>query len=322
MEKNISNTRKAVMDALVLMAQKDKDISVVCADSLKSMYAGEFAKNYPDRFFDVGIAEQNAVCFGAGLAASGLKPFVATYAGFITMRACEQMRTFVAYPGLNVKFVGANGGLFGGEREGVTHQFFEDIGIVRSIPEIKIVVPADGNEVFQAARALVDTEGPAYLRVGNGKEPVIFEDSIDFELGKARMLYDEGNDLVIFACGSILGRVLQAAAILKDQGIKSRVVEVHTLKPLDERKIVNFLDETQAAVTVEDHNIIGGLGSAIAELSCEKVPTPVIRVGLKDVFPESGEAEALLDKYEMGISDIVQAAKNVLLKKGNRVKRI
>ena len=314
MKELISNTRKAVMDALVERAEKDSSIVVVCADSLKSMYAGEFAKRYPERFFDVGIAEQNAVGFAAGLAASGLKPFVATYAGFLTMRACEQMRTFVAYPNLNVKFVGANGGLAGGEREGVTHQFFEDLGIVRSIPGIKVVVPADGNEVFQATKSLLDIEGPAYLRVGNGKEDIIFDNNITFDLGKMRNLYDKGSDLAIFVCGPITKRVLKAAELLEKKNIKIKVIEVHTLKPLD-KKIVEVLKKTNAAVTVEDHNIIGGLGSAITELSCEKYPVPVIRVGLQDIFPESGEAEALLDKYNMGIKDIVQAAEKALTKK-------
>lgn len=300
------------MDALIEIAKNDPAISVVCADSLKSMRAGEFAEKYPEQFFDVGICEQNAVDFGAGLAASGLKPFVATYAGFLTMRACEQIRTFIAYPKLNVKLVGANGGIYGGEREGVTHQFFEDLGIVRSIPGITVVVPADGREVFQATRVLAEIDGPAYLRVGSDREPFIFDDEIDFELGKIRLMEDYGNDVAIFATGPILYRALKAAAILYDEGIKAKVVEVHTLKPLDKKNITSILRKTGAAVTVEDHNIIGGLGSAISETSTSNYPVPIVRIGLQDVFPESGEGEELLDKYNMAITDIKEGVKKAI----------
>ncbi|QTL99343.1 transketolase [Iocasia frigidifontis] len=313
MSKKQSNTRRAVMDALLKLASNDPAISVVCADSLKSMRAGEFAEKYPDRLFDVGICEQNAVDFGAGLAASGLKPYVATYAGFLTMRACEQMRTFVAYPKLNVKFIGANGGIYGGEREGVTHQFFEDLGIVRSIPGITVVVPADGREVYQATKALAQIDGPAYLRVGSDREPFIFEDEIDFELGKIRVMRDYGDDVVVFATGSILYRALKAVDMLyEEEGIKAKVVEVHTLKPLDEKNITSILRKTGAAVTVEDHNIIGGLGSAISETSTSNYPVPIVRIGLQDIFPESGEAEQLLDKYNMAITDIKDGVKKAI----------
>lgn len=312
MSKKQSNTRRAVMDALLELANNDPAISVVCADSLKSMRAGEFAEKYPDHLFDVGICEQNAVDFGAGLAASGLKPYVATYAGFLTMRACEQMRTFVAYPKLNVKFIGANGGIYGGEREGVTHQFFEDLGIVRSIPGITVVVPADGREVYQATKALAQIDGPAYLRVGSDREPFIFEDEIDFELGKIRVMRDYGNDVVVFATGSILYRALKAADVLYEEDIKAKVVEVHTLKPLDEKNITSILRKTGAAVTVEDHNIIGGLGSAISETSTSNYPVPIVRIGLQDIFPESGEAEQLLDKYNMAITDIKDGVKKAI----------
>lgn len=317
MSKQSSNTRRAVMDALLELAPNDSTISVVCADSLKSMRAGKFAEKYPDRLFDVGIGEQNAVDFGAGLAASGLKPFVATYAGFLTMRACEQMRTFVAYPELNVKFIGANGGIYGGEREGVTHQFFEDLGIVRSIPGIKVVVPADGREVYHATKALAEVDGPAYLRVGSDREPFIFDDEIDFKLGKIRPMKDYGSDIAIFATGPILNRALKAAKILNEEGIKAKVIEVHTLKPLDEKNITKILKETGAAVTVEDHNIIGGLGSAIAETSTNNYPVPVVRIGLRDVFPESGDGEELLDKYGMAISDIKDGVKKAMAFKEN-----
>jgi len=309
------NTRIAVTETLMELAAKDSNIALVCADSLLVLKAKPFVDEYPDRFFDVGIAEQNAVCCAAGMASCGLIPFVATYAGFITMRACEQVRTFVAYPGLNVKLIGANGGIGSGEREGVTHQFFEDLGILRTISGITIVVPADAGQVREAVKAVAYTKGPAYIRIGSGRDPVVFEEYVPFELGKARILRKAGRDVVIFANGFILPRVLQAAEELEQKGIKATVVEVHTLKPLDNERIANVLDECGAAVTVEDHNIIGGLGSAIAEVIAEEVPVPLVRVGLRDTFPRSGATEELLDHYHIGVKDIVGAACKAIEKK-------
>ena len=267
---------------------------------------------FPQRVFEVGIAEQNAVGIAAGLAASGLIPYVGTYAGFLTMRACEQMRTFVAYPHLPVRFVGLNGGLLAGEREGVTHQFFEDLGIVRTVPGLTVVVPADGHEAYRATQAIAYVDGPAYLRLGSGREADIFDEDEPFELGSARMLSSTGDDVAIFATGLVLNRAQQAVRELAGQGIGAVLVEVHTLKPLDGEQITAVLQRTGAAVTVEDHNIIGGLGSAIAEHCAEACPVPVARVGLRDMYPESGEAESLLDAYGMSVSDIVAAARRAL----------
>jgi len=309
------NTRIAVTETLMELAAKDPNIALVCCDSLLVLKAKPFVEEYPDRFFDVGIAEQNAVCCAAGLASCGLIPFVATYAGFITMRACEQVRTFVAYPGLNVKLIGANGGIGSGEREGVTHQFFEDLGILRTISGITIVVPADAGQVREAVKAVAYTKGPAYIRIGSGRDPVVFEQYVPFELGKARILRKAGRDVAIFANGFILPRVLQAAEELEQKGIKATVVEVHTLKPLDTERIAKVLDECGAAVSVEDHNIIGGLGSAIAEVIAEEVPVPLVRVGLRDTFPRSGAAEELLDHYHIGVLDMVAAAQKAIDKK-------
>jgi transketolase len=281
--------------------------------------AEAFREKYPDRFFDVGIAEQNAVCVAAGLASCGLIPFLATYSGFITMRACEQVRSFVAYPGLNVKFIGANGGMAAGEREGVTHQFFEDIGIVRTIPGINVVVPADASQVKEAVRAVVKVEGPCFIRVGSGRDPVVTDDGgAPFNFGKVRILKDEGNDVAIFAMGFVINRVLEAANLLKKEGINAIVVDVHTLKPLDVESITSILQKTRVAVTVEDHNIIGGLGSAIAELSAEEMPAHLARIGLRDVYPESGLPDPLLDKYRIGVVDIINAAKKVIAKKDGK----
>ncbi|HHX01979.1 MAG TPA: transketolase [Firmicutes bacterium] len=313
-----ANTRVAFIDSLAELADKNPKIVLVCSDSSKVIRADGFKAAFPDRFIDVGIAEQNAVACAAGLASCGLIPVVATYAGFITMRACEQVRTFVAYPFLNVKMVGANGGIGAGEREGVTHQFFEDLGILRTIPGITIVVPADASQVSKAVEAVVNVPGPVYLRIGSGRDPVVLDSDLPFELGKIRHLQVFGDDVAILANGHTIPRALAAAKRLYNSGIKAAVVEVHTLRPLDTEGIVAILEKTGAAVTVEDHNIIGGLGSAIAEVIAEKVPVPLARVGLRDLFPESGEAEKLMDAYGLSVDDICNACRQVLARKEGR----
>jgi transketolase len=310
------STRVAFLQGLIDVMRENPKAVVVFADSVKVFRATEeFTTEFKGRVFDVGIAEQNAVDVAAGMASCGLMPFVATYAGFITMRACEQVRTFVAYPGLNVKFVGANGGIFGGEREGVTHQFFEDLGILRSIPGITIVVPADAQGVRQATRAVARLKGPAYIRVGSGRDPVVFDSEQAFEIGKIRVLRDGGSDVALFANGPLLGRCLEAADLLQKDRIQATVAEVHTLRPLDSAGILKIMKKTRAAVTVEDHNVNGALGSAVAEVIAENGCGRLARIGLQDVFPESGEGFALLDHYKMGVKDIVAAAKQVVATK-------
>lgn len=309
------STRVAFTDSLIELAETDRRVMLVCSDSALVIKANPFIQKYPERYVDVGIAEQNAVACAAGMAACGLKPFVATYAGFITMRACEQVRTFVAYPGLNVKFIGANGGLGAGEREGVTHQFFEDIGILRAIPGITIVAPADASQVRVAVKAVALTEGPAYIRIGSGRDPAVSQKLTPFELGRIRILKEYGHDVALFTYGFLINRTLEAAFLLNKEGIKTTVVETHTLKPLDVSGITQVLRKTRAAVTVEDHNIIGGLGSAVAEVIAENAPATLIRLGLQDRYPESGESEQLLDHYGMSIAAIVKAARKVLERK-------
>lgn len=310
----IGDTRAAFMQGLMEIAAVDPKTVLVCADSRLVVKGKAYVDKYPERFFDFGIAEQNAVNCAAGMAACGLTPFVATYAGFITMRACEQVRTFVAYPGLNVKLVGANGGISAGEREGVTHQFFEDIGIVRTIPGITVVVPADPSQVVQATKAIHKAFGPTYLRIGSGRDPVVPID-VPFQLGKVRILIEDGYDVALFANGFVINRVLEAANLLKQQGTNAVVVDVHTLKPLDSESIVQILRRTRAAVTIEDHNIIGGLGSAITELSAEAHPAPIIRIGLQDTYPRSGNPDSLLNYYRIGVTDIVAAARKAIQQK-------
>lgn len=311
----IASTREGFIAGLMDVAPDDPKICLVFADSLKAARATPFVEKFPQRWFDVGICEQNAVCFAAGLASTGLKPFFNTYAGFITMRACEQVRSFVAYPHLNVKFVGLNGGIYGGEREGVTHMVFEDFSILRAIAGMEIVVPADAGQARKATRALARREGPAYMRLGSGREPVIFDDSMGFEFGKARVLREYGSDAAILAIGPILKRAILAAEALAKEGIKTTLVEVHTLKPLDVTTISEVLRRTRAAVTLEDHNIHGGLGSAVAEVIAEREPARLIRLGLQDVFAESGEAELLFDHFQMGTPHVIESVRQVIARK-------
>jgi transketolase len=308
----ILSTRVAFTETLMEMARENPDILLVSSDSMKVFRADPFVAAFPHRIVEVGISEQNAVGVAAGLASAGSLPFVATYAGFLTMRACEQMRTFVAYPGLNVKFFGANAGIYMGEREGVTHQFFEDLGILRTIPGFTVVSPADAGQLKHAMRAVAEVHGPCYVRVGSGRDPVIFTVDAPFELGRARILREYGRDVALFSCGHMLGRTLLAAEKLREAGVGATVVEVHTLKPLDTAGIAEVLKGCGTAVTVEDHNVIGGLGSAICETASEYCPIRVLRVGLQDVYPESGPAEEVLDAYGMAVEDIVNAARKAV----------
>lgn len=312
------STRVGFMQGLDASAEKDDRIMLVCADSLLAMRATNFVEKYPDRYVEVGIAEQNAAATAAGLAIEGLIPYFATYAGFITMRACEQIRTFIAYPNLNVKMAGVNGGIAAGEREGVTHQFFEDIGILRTIANITILIPADADQSRQAAIAAASTPGPVYIRLGSGRDPVVFKKDTPFIPGKINILQQKGSDIALFGYGILLSRLLAAADILDKKGIGVTVVEVHTVKPLDTEGVTRILNDCGGAVTAEDHNIIGGLGSAIMEASAENAPVPIARIGLRDCFPGSGEPGELLDRYGMSINDIVNAAVATIARKDSK----
>lgn len=309
------STRIGFMQGLDALAEKDDRIMLVSADSVLAMRATDFVEKYPDRYVEVGIAEQNAAAVSAGLALEGLIPFFATYAGFITMRACEQIRTFIAYPNLNVKLVGINGGIAAGEREGVTHQFFEDIGILRTIANMTILVPADADQARQAAIAAASISGPVYIRLGSGRDPVVYEKNTPFVPGKINIIQEKGNDIALFGNGVLLPRLFAAATILEQRGIGVTLVEVHTVKPLDVEGITNVLKKCGAAVTAEDHTIIGGLGSAIMEAAAENFPVPISRIGLRDRFPGSGNPDELLDYYGMSVDDIVNAAEVTIVRK-------
>jgi transketolase len=311
-------TRIGFRNGLAELMEKRKDIVLVSTDSLLALRGEPLLKSFPDRVIELGIAEQNGVSVCAGLASSGLVPYIGTYAGFLTMRACEQMRTYVAYPQLNVRFVGCNGGILGGNREGVSHQFIEDLGILRTIPGFTILCPADGGQVRQALLASVDTAGPVYVRLGSGKEEDVFSPGEPFTVGKIKILRDYGDQAALFSYGFTLGRVLAAADELKAKGRGVKVVEVATLKPLDREGIAEVLTRTGCAVTVEDHTVTGALGSAVAEVIAEKAPAALVRLGLQDTYGESGFPDELLDEYGMSIADIVRAVEKLTAKRGKK----
>lgn len=301
-------TREAFAQALMDAAAEDRSIMFISPDSLKAMRATKFAELYPDEYIEVGIAEQGAVDTAAGLAAAGLKPVVGTYAGFLTMRACEQMRTFVAYPNLNVKFVGINSGLLGGEREGTTHQFYEDIGILSNIPNFTIFTPADAVQTYHAVRAAFEIDGPVYVRAGSGREKDIFDFETPFSKDGITVLKEYGKDTLLLSCGFVLDRVLEAAELLEAEGINVTVADVNILYGKNPDKILEVISGFDRIVTVEDHNVNGGLGAYISKLVCEHEPKKVTRIGLT-TFGESGPAKELADYYGFAPEDISNTVK-------------
>jgi transketolase len=310
----LASTREAACEAILEAALRDPKVVFVSADSVKAARATKIAELIPERVFEVGIAEQTAVAFAAGLASCGYKPIVMTYANFITMRACEQVRNYVGYTHLGVKLIGLNGGLHGGEREGVTHQSTEDIAILRAIPGMEIVVPADAGQVKKATLAMIDRPGPGYIRVGCGREPVLCDDSVGFDVDRLRVVCDKGRDAVVFAVGPVLGRAQDAAELLSASGIGITVVDLHTIKPLDRDGMLDLIRSAQAVLTIEDHTVIGGLGSAVAEVMAESAcGKPLARLGLQDVFGESGEGNALLDHYGMSPEGIAETVRLTLV---------
>lgn len=311
----VKSTREAAMKAILELARQDEKIVIVSPDAVAAARAVPFQKEFPDRVIEVGIAEQDAVDVAAGLATTGMKPIVISYAGFLTMRACEMIRTFVAYPGLNVKFIGLNGGMLGGEREGVTHQFYEDVGILRSMPGVKIITPADAGQAYQAAHAMMEQDGPVYLRLGSGREPEVFPDETPFTFGKVREVIHNGDDVAVFASGFIMDRAIEAVGRLEKEGIHATLVDVSTVKPLDSKGVAAVLEKCDCAVAVEDHNYFGGMSSAICEVACHFHPCKVRRLGLRDVYPRSGKAAELLDAYGLSVQDIVDAAKDAMSSK-------
>lgn len=303
-------TREAYGQALVEIGAKDKNIVVLDADLSKSTKTADFKAKYPERFFNVGIAEQNLISVGAGLAASGKKPFVSSFAMFAAGRAYEQVRNSVCYPKLNVKVCATHAGITVGE-DGASHQCVEDISLMRTIPNMNVIVPADEKETNAVIHWAAEYEGPVYIRLGRAKAVAVSPGDYKFELGKGSLLA-EGKDVTIFACGMLVGEAVDAVKILAEDGIQARLINMASIKPIDISCIEKAAKETGAIVTAEEHNIIGGLGSAVAEVTAEIMPVPVIRVGVKDTFGESGKPNLLMEKYGLTAKDIVDAAKKAI----------
>ena len=305
-------TRNAYGEALVELAEKYPELVVLDADLAGATMSKFFAAAYPERFFNCGIAECNMTGIAAGMAAAGLKPFTNTFAMFAAGRAYEQIRNSIAYPGLNVKIVGSHGGVSVGE-DGATHQCIEDFALMRAIPGMMVCCPCDGHEMRLAVEALLNYDGPAYLRLQRPATD-IFTDEIEgysFELGTGNVLC-EGDDVSIVATGIMVGMAVKAAEMLKAEGISARVINIHTLKPLDEELIVKAAEETGCVLTCEEHNIIGGLGSAVCEALSLRCPVPVVRMGVEDVFGRSGSANDVLEYFGLTAEGIAAKAKEAL----------
>lgn len=303
-------TREAYGNALVTLAEK-YDYVVLDADLAEATKTGMFKKAHPERFFDCGIAEGNMITVAAGLAAAGKIAFASSFAMFAAGRAFEQVRNSVGYPHLNVKIGATHAGITVGE-DGATHQCLEDIALMRTIPGMTVVNPSDAVEALAAVEAAASTYGPFYLRFGRAAVPVINDrPDYKFELGKGVLLRD-GKDVTIIATGIMVSMALEAAETLAGEGIDARVINIHTIKPIDREIIIKAASETGAIVTAEEHNIIGGLGSAVSEVVCENCPVPVVKVGVNDSFGRSGKVPALLEMYGLTPANIVENVKKAI----------
>lgn len=305
-------TRAAYGEMLVELADKYPELVVLDADLAGATMTKGFAQACPDRFFDMGIAEANMIGVAAGLAACGKKPFANSFAMFTAGRAYEQVRNSVAYPGLNVKCVGSHGGISVGE-DGATHQCIEDLALMSAIPGMLVLNPCDAHEMRQAVQALIEYKGPAYLRLGRMAVETV-TDSVPgykFELGRSAALR-EGSDLTICATGLMVQRALAAAELLAGEGVSARVLDFHTIKPLDGEALLAAARETGCIVTTEEHSIVGGLGAAVASFLAERCPVPVLRHGVRDVFGRSGKAEQVLEAYGLTPAGIVETARAAL----------
>lgn len=306
-------TREAYGAALAELGEKYKNVVVLDADLSKSTKTHDFKKKYPDRFFNMGISEQDLIGTAAGFATCGKIPFASTFAMFATGRAFEQIRNSIAYPRLNVKIAATHAGITLGE-DGASHQAIEDVAIMRAVPNMTIVNPADALSTRKAIEAAIQYNGPMYIRLGRLGVPEVYKEDIDFTIGKG-ILIEEGKDVTIIASGFMVHLAIEASAMLKEEGISAEVIDMHTIKPIDKNLIIGSARKTGAIVTAEEHNIIGGLGGAVAEVLCEEYPVPVARVGIKDVFGQSGKPMELVELYGISAKDIAAAARQAISKK-------
>ncbi|MFH1770237.1 MAG: transketolase family protein [archaeon] len=305
-------TRQGYGDGLMEIAHNEK-VVVMSADLTESTKTNMFEKAHPERFFQCGVAEQNMVGMAAGLALSGKIPFVSTFGAFVPIRVLDQIRVSVCYPNLNVKFGSTHTGLTVG-KDGATHQVLEDIAVMRVLPNMRVIVPCDYEETKKAVHHAAVMKGPVYIRMGRSKLPVITKKSTPFHPGRAET-FRKGKDVTIVACGIMVYTALKAAEELEKQGISAEVINNHTIKPMDEEKIVKSAKKTGCIVTAEEHQINGGLGSAVSEVMAKHLPVPMEFVAVKDTFGESGNPDELLKKYHLTESDIVAAVRKVVKRK-------
>jgi transketolase len=306
------DTRSGFGDGILEAARKNDKIVALTADLAGSLKLNGFMKEFPERFIQCGIAEANMMGIAAGLTIGGKIPYTTTFANFSTGRVYDQIRQSIAYSGKNVKICASHAGLTLGE-DGATHQILEDIGLMKMLPGMTVVVPADYNQTKAATKAIADYEGPVYLRFGRPVWP-IFTKEEDFVLGKAQTICS-GKDVSIFACGHLVWQSIEAGKILQSKGISVEIINIHTIKPIDEAAVISSLQKTRCAVTAEEHNIIGGLGDSIAQIAAKNLPVPIEYIGTRDTFGESGKPSELLVKYGLDPASIVNAAEKTIQRK-------
>jgi len=307
------STRDGFGAGLHELGKKNDQVVALCADLVGSLKMQNFIDDFPERFFQVGVAEANMMGIAAGLATAGKIPFTGTFANFSTGRVYDQIRQSIAYSHKNVKICASHAGLTLGE-DGATHQILEDLGMMKMLPGMTVINPCDYNQTKAATIAIADHKGPVYLRFGRPGWPVFTPENQVFEIGKALMM-NEGTDVTIFATGHLVWTSIEAAKALAAQGISVELINIHTIKPLDEAAVLASAKKTRCVVTAEEHQINGGLGGSIAQLLARKLPTAMEMVAVNDSFGESGTASELLDKYGLGVTDIVQAVTNVIKRK-------
>ncbi len=311
--KIMASAREVFGNVLMELGRKDHSIVALNADLSSSTKTSIFAKEFPERFFNMGIAEQNMMAAAAGLATTGKKVFASTFAVFATGRVYDQIRQSIAYPRLNVKIVATHGGITVGG-DGASHQMLEDIALMRVLPNMTIIIPADAVETDRVIRYIVEHEGPSYIRLPRTKSPVLFSDDYTFEPGKGHVI-SEGDDVTIMAIGLLVDRAIDAAKLLKNKGISAGVVNMSCVKPIDRELIIECAGKTGAIVTAEEHSIIGGLGEAVASVLVQNAPCIQEMVAIPDVFGESGESEELMTKYGLTVEDIARKAERALERK-------
>lgn len=308
------DTRSGFGDGILELGRKNKNVVALTADLAGSLKLQGFMKEFPDRFIQVGIAEANMMGIAAGLTIGGKIPYTTTFANFSTGRVYDQIRQSIAYSGKNVKICASHAGLTLGE-DGATHQILEDIGMMKMLPGMTVIVPCDYNQTKAATMAIADYVGPVYLRFGRPVWPIFTNPEEPFVVGKAQK-FSEGTDVSIFACGHMVWNAIQAGVALEERGISVEVINLHTVKPLDEEAVLQSISKTRCAVTVEEHNIFGGMGDAVAQVAAKHQPIPIEYIGTRDTFGESGTPMDLLKKYGLDIPDIIAAAEKVMARKG------